>query len=330
MNWTPGTIQILGMEFWRNTHRTSDAIHATTAIIVNFGLLFVEQWLDDIPTRCLSSLHRWSWWSPLCTGQHGVSQGTTWSLILGSLGRIVWGFKQKRWCSGRYRLLKSSSCALCLCPPWRDVASLYRGLLHMWGELCEINLLIRWWLVSIVARTITALGSFSSSILFAIAEPIEILCVLDRNIGVLNDDHENVLYDRDQEENETIHEDLCVPEIDFFYRLIGVEKRISGLYREHRIKSSREGPETIFELPCHRHWHEADADIKRKNSNPHLQNSGYGSLESSQNHIKVVCVCQVLCDRAPNTERAEPDQSLSIAQREDIGENFESSSDDQE
>ena len=47
------------------------------------------------------------------------------------------------------------------------------------------------------------------------AQPSEVLFILDRDVAILDDAHEDVLHDRHQEEQEAVHEQQSVNEIDF-------------------------------------------------------------------------------------------------------------------
>jgi len=82
-------------------------------------------------------------------------------------------------------------------------------------------------------------------------EPVEVLCVLYGNVRVLHDNHENILHDRDKEEDKQVHEELGVPEVGLFEGEISVEEGVAGLNRKHRVEPAREVPETRLELPDH-------------------------------------------------------------------------------
>ena len=78
-----------------------------------------------------------------------------------------------------------------------------------------------------VATMTSSRGSWliviTSAFIFFSVEPVEVLGVLDRNVGVLHDDHKDVLHDRHQEEDEKVHEELSVPKVGLFHRMIGIE-----------------------------------------------------------------------------------------------------------
>ena len=58
---------------------------------------------------------------------------------------------------------------------------------------------------------------------FVSVEPVVILCILNRNVGVLYNAHKDVLYDRNDKENEQVHENLRVPKVSLLHRMISVE-----------------------------------------------------------------------------------------------------------
>lgn len=64
---------------------------------------------------------------------------------------------------------------------------------------------------------------------FVFVKPFEVFGVLDGNVGVLDYGHENVLHNRDHKEEEAVHEERCVDEVDLFNRCKCVEQRVATL-----------------------------------------------------------------------------------------------------
>lgn len=84
-------------------------------------------------------------------------------------------------------------------------------------------------------------------------EPLEILGILNRDVAILDDDHEDVLDDRNHEKDEDIHEELGVEEVGQRLGVVRVEEGVSSLHREHGVESTRESTKALLELPedCH-------------------------------------------------------------------------------
>ena len=110
----------------------------------------------------------------------------------------------------------------------------------------------RWW--SLIIETATVVRACWRLIrliftFFVSVEPVVILCILNRDVGVFNNAHEDVLYDRNDKENEQVHENLRVPKVRLLHRMVSVEQSITSLNREKGVKSASPRAERIFELP---------------------------------------------------------------------------------
>lgn len=84
-------------------------------------------------------------------------------------------------------------------------------------HLGEVFLDVLWYPSQLVRRgrsgTIATTGTTLVTLIFAIVrvylsrvEPLKVLGILDGNVGIFDDDHENVLDNRDDEEDEDVHE----------------------------------------------------------------------------------------------------------------------------
>ena len=80
-------------------------------------------------------------------------------------------------------------------------------------------------------------------------QPLEVLCVLDRDVAVFDDDHEDGLDDGDDEEDEHVTEELGVEKVGLLDSGVGVEERVACLHREHRVKAALETAEVFLILP---------------------------------------------------------------------------------
>ena len=61
-------------------------------------------------------------------------------------------------------------------------------------------------------------------------KPFEVFGILNRNVSVLNDNHKDVLYDGNHEEDEDVHEEVCIIKVGKSHGMEGVEKSISCLH----------------------------------------------------------------------------------------------------
>ena len=60
-------------------------------------------------------------------------------------------------------------------------------------------------------------------------QPLKVLRVLDGNVTIFDDDHEDVLYERNQEEEEAVHEQVGVDKVAVAHGSVGIVERIACL-----------------------------------------------------------------------------------------------------
>ena len=139
-------------------------------------------------------------------------------------------------------------------------------------------------------------------------KPFKVLGILDRNVRVFDNSHENVLDDRDQEEEEAVHEEDRVEETDLFHGDKGVKECIASLYREHGVHTRSEATKALREGPHHTHVEEAHANVDRQDSYPDSHDERDGLFECSGDHIVILRIRQILDYRAPSAKGAKTDE----------------------
>ena len=109
----------------------------------------------------------------------------------------------------------------------------------------------------VVVSITLSIGLF---VIILLGEPVEILGILDRDVAILDDDHEDILDYGYDKEDEAVHEEDCVEIVGLLHAVVGVEQGVTSLHGEHGEESGREVPETLPVLPHHGGGEEGDTN----------------------------------------------------------------------
>ena len=145
-------------------------------------------------------------------------------------------------------------------------------------------------------------------------EPLKVLLVFNRNVAIFNDNHEDILDDWNQEEEEKVHEKDGIEEACMTHCGIGIVQGITSLQGKDCKEARCSSAEGFLKLPKDSNRKEANPNVDGKNSNPNFSDKRNRLMEGAHYDIEAFSVAKILCYRGPSAEGSTPNEYLTILQ----------------
>ena len=115
-------------------------------------------------------------------------------------------------------------------------------------------------IIAVILSTSTII-MFIRTLIPSWIEPSKVFLIFNRHVTIFNDDHEDILDDRNQEEEEEVHEKDGVEEACVAHCSVGIVQSITSLQGKDRKEARCCCTKGFLELIKNGDWKETDAYI---------------------------------------------------------------------